>query len=51
MCWLEQKGDLTEDERKVLKIFERTFKCYIMENPEARRLREESTATEVEESS
>ncbi len=32
---------LTDDEHKTLKMFERTFGCYIMESPEALTLREE----------
>lgn len=34
-------SDLTDDERKTLKMFERTFGCYIMENPEGLVLREQ----------
>jgi len=33
--------DVTDDERKTLKMFERTFGCYIMESPVALTLREE----------
>ena len=34
-------SDLTDEERKTLKMFERTFGCYIMENPEGLVLREQ----------
>ena len=34
--------DVTEDERKTLQMFERTFGCYIMEDPEALKLRMQS---------
>jgi hypothetical protein len=40
------KGELTPEQRKVLTLFERTFKCYIMENPDAKVLREEATKIE-----
>ena len=40
------KGDLTPAQQKVLTLFERTFKCYIMENPDAKVLREEATKIE-----
>lgn len=36
----------TDEQKKVLSMFERTFKCYIMESDEAKKLREESMKTE-----
>mmetsp|Transcript_23191 Transcript_23191/g.45019 ORF Transcript_23191/g.45019 Transcript_23191/m.45019 type:complete len:630 (-) Transcript_23191:185-2074(-) len=38
--------DITPDQTKVLKMFERTFGCYIMESKEAQKLREESMTIE-----
>ena len=43
---LLKASDLSPEQRKVLTLFERTFKCYIMEDAEARRLREEATKIE-----
>ncbi len=43
---LLKSGDLSPEQRKVLTLFERTFKCYIMENADAKRLREEATKIE-----
>ena len=43
---LSKSEGLTEEQKKTLQLFERTFKCYIMENPEARSLREEATKIE-----
>ena len=40
------KGELSPEQRKVLTLFERTFKCYIMENSDAKALREEATKIE-----
>ena len=34
-------GEVTDDERKTLTMFERTFGCYIMESADALKLREE----------
>ncbi|KAI9337274.1 oligoendopeptidase [Obelidium mucronatum] len=41
------RPDLTADERKTLLIFQRTFKCYIITNPEGVTLREELNALEA----
>lgn len=35
-----QRPDLSEEQRKVLQIMERTFKCYITEDPRAAELKE-----------
>jgi len=43
--WL-QSGQASEDQAKVLGMFERTFQCYIMEDEGARAFREESTRIE-----
>ena len=48
---LQSGGDggeepLTPEQEATLKLFERTFGCYIMESEEARRLRGEATALE-----
>lgn len=43
--WL-QDGSLSSEQAKVLKVFERTFGCYIMESEEARKFREEATKLE-----
>merc|ERR1719507_417939 len=43
--WLAS-GVASEEQLGVLKIFERTFKCYIMESDEAKRMREETTHLE-----
>eukprot|EP00292_Cryptomonas_paramecium_P033769 CAMPEP_0113690894 /NCGR_PEP_ID=MMETSP0038_2-20120614/18078_1 /TAXON_ID=2898 /ORGANISM="Cryptomonas paramecium" /LENGTH=663 /DNA_ID=CAMNT_0000612337 /DNA_START=93 /DNA_END=2080 /DNA_ORIENTATION=- /assembly_acc=CAM_ASM_000170 len=43
---LLKEKDISPEQKKVLSIFERTFKCYIMENPEAKQLREEATKLE-----
>ena len=42
---LKSEG-LTDEQKKVLGMFERTFKCYIMESDEAKKLREESMKIE-----
>ena len=39
-------AEIDADERKTLKMFERTFGCYIMESADALKLREECMATE-----
>ncbi|KAI9364898.1 oligoendopeptidase [Zopfochytrium polystomum] len=41
------RSDLTADQRKTLTLFERTFACYIIQDPEARRLREQITELEA----
>mmetsp|Transcript_36260 Transcript_36260/g.91287 ORF Transcript_36260/g.91287 Transcript_36260/m.91287 type:complete len:637 (-) Transcript_36260:178-2088(-) len=45
--WLKS-GIASEEQTRVLKIFERTFGCYIMESSEAKDLREKSTKLEGE---
>jgi len=44
--FLAKKDELSEEQTKTLKIFERTFGCYIMESPVARDKREESMKLE-----
>jgi len=44
--FLSKADELTEDQIKTLKIFERTFGCYIMESATAREKREESMKLE-----
>jgi len=41
-----ETAELSDSETRTLKIFERTFGCYIMEAPEARELRASSTRAE-----
>eukprot|EP00960_Hanusia_phi_P074464 768248-Hanusia_phi.AAC.5 len=43
--WLQDSG-LNAEQAKVLKLFERTFGCYIMESEQARIYREEATKLE-----
>jgi len=43
---LLKSADLSDEDRKTLKIFERTFGCYIMESEVALQLREQCTKTE-----
>jgi len=43
--WLAS-GVANEEQLKILKVFERTFQCYIMESPSAKSLREECTQIE-----
>jgi hypothetical protein len=43
---LLKSAELAPEQRKVLALFERTFKCYIMESADAKRLREEATKIE-----
>jgi oligoendopeptidase F len=45
--WIKS-GLANEEQKRVLKIFERTFSCYIMESDEAKALREEVTKKESE---
>jgi len=45
--FLAQKDELSDEQMKTLKIFERTFGCYIMESDVARDKREESMKLEV----
>jgi hypothetical protein len=45
-AFLAKSEDLTADQVKTLKIFERTFGCYIMESAKAREKREESMKLE-----
>ena len=45
---LERAGELSGEQEKTLRLFARTFGCYIMESDEARKLREEATAIEGE---
>ena len=40
---LERAGELSGEQEKTLRLFARTFGCYIMESDEARKLREEAT--------
>lgn len=40
------QSDLTDEQRKTLTMFKRTFECYLMPNEEATKLREDTTATE-----
>ena len=41
-------GQATEDQLKTLKIIEKTYECYMMENEEAARIKQETVKTEVE---
>lgn len=41
-----ESGVASEEQKAVLRLFERTFKCYIMESEEAKALREEITGME-----
>lgn len=41
-------GDATEDERIVLKCFEKTFQCYIVEDPAALAMKEEAAQLEAD---
>lgn len=43
--WIQCAG-ASEEQLNTLKMFERTFKCYIMESPTALQLREEGTSLE-----
>lgn len=43
--WLKS-GLASEEQTRTLKIFERTISCYVMEDPEAKALREEATKLE-----
>jgi oligoendopeptidase F len=42
------KGDLTAEERKTLNCFERTFKCYIIQDPKAKEIKSKIDKLEAE---
>lgn len=44
---LPQRGDLSEEQRKVLSVLERTFNCYITEDPVAVQLKEKLNEAEA----
>uniref|UniRef100_A0A0G4GAJ1 Peptidase M3A/M3B catalytic domain-containing protein n=1 Tax=Chromera velia CCMP2878 TaxID=1169474 RepID=A0A0G4GAJ1_9ALVE len=43
-----KKGGLTPEQEKTLKVFERTFECYITEDPEARAIKEQLNKKEAD---